>query len=78
MESGSFSKPLFITADGPVDALDLYNPADGKVNRFGRLPFQVSRVGTIGRFTVSRDGRWGLTVQTERWAKDILFVDNFR
>ena len=71
-ENGVF----FITPDGPADALDLYNPSDGKVTRFGRLPFQISRI--ISRFTVSRDGRWGLTLQTDRWAKDVLLVDNFR
>ena len=69
---------FFMTSDGPTDTLDLYNPSDGKVTRFGRLPFQVTRIGTIGRITVSRDGRWALTLQTERWAKDISLVDNFR
>lgn len=49
-----------------------------QVTRFGRLPFQVSRIGTLGRITVSRDGRWALTLQTERWAKDISMIDNFR
>ena len=69
---------FFATPDGSVDALDLFNLRDGKVTRFGRLPFQVSRIGSIGRLTVSRDGRWALTIQTERWAKDISLVDNFR
>jgi hypothetical protein len=69
---------FFIVPDGPVDALDIYNPSDGKVTRFGRLPFQVSRIGTLGRFTVSRDRRWGLSLQTERWANDVMLVDNFR
>jgi len=69
---------FFITRGEPGDALELYNPSDGKVTRYGRLPFQVSRVGSLGRFTVSRDGRWGLSLQTERWAMDLMLVDNFR
>jgi eukaryotic-like serine/threonine-protein kinase len=69
---------FFITRGESVDTVDLYNPSDGKVTLYGRLPFQVSRVGSLGRFTVSRDGRWGLSLQTERWATDMMLVDNFR
>jgi hypothetical protein len=69
---------FFMTEEHDFDALDLYNPADQEVSRIGRLPFQVTRIGDIGRITVSRDGRWALSLQTERWESDIMFVDNFR
>jgi hypothetical protein len=69
---------FFMTPEQSVDALDLFNPDDGRITRFGRLPFQVSRIGNLGRLTVSRDGRWALTLQTERWATDIAMIDNFR
>jgi hypothetical protein len=58
--------------------LDLYSAADQKVSRIGRLPFQIARIGSIGRFSVSRDGRWALGDKTDRWESDIMLVDNFR
>jgi hypothetical protein len=42
------------------------------------LPFRVTEIGDIGRITVSRDGRWALANQTERWEADIMMVDKFR
>ena len=69
---------IFTTPTPEFDALDLYQPTDGKVTRLGRLPFRVSRLPNIDRLTVSRDGRWGLTVETTRLARDLAFVDSFR
>ena len=69
---------FFLTRETEFDALDLYRPATGKVSRIGRLPFRVTEIGDIGRITVSRDGRWALANQTERWEADIMMVDKFR
>ncbi|MGH7552494.1 MAG: TolB family protein, partial [Longimicrobiales bacterium] len=69
---------FFLTRGPEFDALDLYSPVNGRVTRLGRLPFQVTPIGTIGRFTVSRDGRWVLTVQEDRWERDIAMIENFR
>ena len=69
---------FFLTREPEFDALDLYRPDNGKVSRIGRLPFQVSAIGDIGCITVSRDGRWALTNQTDRWEADIMLVDKFR
>jgi Tol biopolymer transport system component len=72
-------KGIFFLASEPgFDALDLYDTATGKVSRIARLPFRVTVLGDIGRFTVSRDGRWALANQTDRWDADIMMVDKFR
>ena len=65
------------TAD-PVDALDLYSFADRRVHRLGELPFSVARYGVARLLTVSRDGRWALAAQIDRWERDILVADNVR
>jgi hypothetical protein len=65
------------TAD-PVDALDLYSVADRSVHRLGELPFSVARYGVARLLTVSRDGRWALAAQIDRWERDILVADNVR
>ena len=69
---------IFLTREAEFDALDLYRLATGKLSRIGRLPFRVTEIGDIGRLTVSRDGRWALANQTERWEADIMMVDKFR
>jgi len=69
---------FFLTSEPGFDALDLYDTATGKVSRLGRLPFRVTVIGDIGRITVSRDGRWALANQTDRWEADIMMVDKFR
>jgi hypothetical protein len=56
----------------------LYDPGSGKVVRTGVLPFRVAAIGDIGRFTVSRDGRWALSHAIDRWDSDIMMIDNFR
>jgi hypothetical protein len=68
----------FLRREPEFDALDLYHPATAKVSRIGHLPFRVTAIGDVGRFTVSRDGRWALADQTERWEADIMMVDKFR
>jgi hypothetical protein len=68
---------FFVTAGRETDAIDLYRFSDQKANRVGRLPFQIPRIGTLGRLTVSRDGRWALTNQVNRWDVDLALVDNF-
>jgi len=65
------------TAD-PVDALDLYSFADRRIHRLGELPFSVARYGVARLLTVSRDGRWALAAQIDRWERDILVADNVR
>jgi hypothetical protein len=69
---------FFLTSEPGFDALDLYDTATGNVSRIARLPFRVSVIGDIGRFTVSRDGRWALANHTDRWDADIMMVDKFR
>jgi hypothetical protein len=69
---------FFLTSEPGFDALDLYDTATGTVSRIARLPFRVTVIGDIGRFTVSRDGRWALANQTDRWEADIMMVDKFR
>ena len=69
---------FFISRERESDAIDLYHPDNGKVSRVGLLPFRVATIGDIGRFTVSRDGRWALTHKIERWDSDIMMIDNFR
>jgi len=69
---------FFVSREREFDAVDLYSPGDKRVTRVGRLPFRVATIGDIGRFTVSRDGRWALTHEIERWDSDIMMIDNFR
>jgi dipeptidyl aminopeptidase/acylaminoacyl peptidase len=60
-----------------ADALDLYSFADRRVHRLGALPFSIARYGVRRVLTVSRDGRWALAAQIDRWERDILVADNF-
>jgi Tol biopolymer transport system component len=66
------------TTTSVPDALDLYSFADRRVHRLGALPFPVARYGVRRVLTVSRDGRWALAAQIDRWDRDILVADNFR
>ena len=52
---------FFVRFERDFEALHVFHPADGTVRMIGRLPLRIPRVGDIGRFTVSRDGRWALT-----------------
>jgi len=58
--------------------LDLYSLADRRVRRLGALPFSIAHNGVRGVLTVSRDGRWALAAQIDRWERDILVADDFR
>jgi Tol biopolymer transport system component len=69
---------MVLREEREFDFLYLYQPADGTVSRIGRLPFRVARIGDIGRFTVSRDGRWALTHQMERTEGSLMMIDGFR
>ena len=66
------------TTPEPSDAVDLYSFADGRVHRLGELPFKVARYGVTRLLTASRDGRWALAAQIDRWERDILVADNVR
>jgi hypothetical protein len=61
------------------DALHLLHPADGTVRMIGRLPLRIPRIGDIGRFTVSRDGRWALTHELDALVDgSLMLIDGFR
>jgi dipeptidyl aminopeptidase/acylaminoacyl peptidase len=69
---------MVLREEGEFDSLHLYQPADGTVRQIGRLPFRVARIGDIGRFTVSHDGRWALTHEMERTEGSLMMIDGFR
>jgi hypothetical protein len=69
---------FFLAMEEEFDAIDFYSFSDRKITRVGRLPFRVVKIGDIGRFTVSRDGRSALTLAVDRWEQDLMIVDNFR
>jgi hypothetical protein len=69
---------FFLRGERDYDSLHLFQPASGTVRLIGRLPFQIARIGDIGRFTVSRDGRWALTHQMERVEGSLMMIDGFR
>jgi Tol biopolymer transport system component len=55
-----------------VDAVEMYRFADRKIVRLGTLPFRV------GRFIVSRDGRWGLASVEAGGESDLILLDGLR
>jgi Tol biopolymer transport system component len=70
---------FFVKWERDFDALHVFHPADRTVRMIGRLPLRVPRVGDIGRFTVSRDGRWGLTHKLDALVDgSLLMIDGFR
>ena len=69
---------MILREEREFDSLHLYEPVGGSVTRIGRLPFRVARIGDIGRFTVSRDGRWALTHEMERTEGSLMMIDGFR
>ncbi len=67
----------FLRQEHPVHAVYLYQFASQATARIGALPFLVARLQTPGRFTVSRDGRWGLMNVVEESRGDLMLLDNF-
>jgi Tol biopolymer transport system component len=70
---------VFLRGEREFDTVQVLNPAEGTVKLIGRLPFRIARIGDIGRFTVSRDGRWVLTHEMERGIDgSLMMIDGFR
>jgi Tol biopolymer transport system component len=70
---------FFLRGERDFDVLHVFSPADGTVKVVGRLPFRVARIGDIGRFTVSRDGRWALSNEMEGGVDgSLMMIDGFR
>jgi Tol biopolymer transport system component len=70
---------FFVRFERDFEALHVFHPADGTVRMIGRLPLRIPRVGDIGRFTVSRDGRWALTHELDALVDgNLMIIDGFR
>jgi hypothetical protein len=69
---------MLLRGERDFDSLHLYQPVGGTFKLIGRLPFRVARIGDIGRFTVSRDGRWALTHEMERTEGSLMMIEDFR
>jgi hypothetical protein len=69
---------LFVTVDKDFDSVALYNFADEKVTRVGRLPFRLTRRNGVCRVAFSPDGRWALANQVTLDESDLLMIENFR
>jgi hypothetical protein len=70
---------FFLRSERGFDALHVFDPTDASVRMIGRVPFQIARVGDIGRFTISRDGRWALTHQVEGSLEgSLMMIEDFR
>ena len=70
---------VFLRGERDFDAVHVFHPVDGTVKSIGRLPFRIARIGDIGRFTVSRDGRWVLTHELEGGVDgSLMMIDGFR
>src|SRR5262249_54323745 len=70
---------FFVRWERDFDALHVFHPAAGTVRMIGRLPLRIPRVGDIGRFTVSRDGRWALTHELDALVDgSLMMIDGFR
>ena len=51
-------------------------PSPGKVTPVGTLPFTISAFG--GSMSVSEDGKWLITNQTNRYDADLMLIENFK
>jgi hypothetical protein len=69
---------VFLSTDGQVDQLSLYEIVNRQVRTLGKLQFRTSRIGGYGQLRVSRDGRWVLLTTTDHWESDIMVADGFR
>jgi hypothetical protein len=70
---------LCLRSESEFDAIDLIQPPERTVKLIGRLPFRVPKIGDIGRFTVSRNGRWALTHEMEGILDGgLMMIDEFR
>src|SRR6185437_5760207 len=67
---------FFMTRDGRADSINFFRFEDSKMTPIGRLPFRISRFN--GGMTVSDDGRWLITTQTNRNDTDLMLIENFR
>jgi len=69
---------FYISFEREGEWTNFYSFKDRKVTKRGRLPFRVARFGNAARFTVSRDGRWALSVEQIRTESDLMLVEEFR
>jgi Tol biopolymer transport system component len=70
---------IFLRGERDFDVLHMFHPTEATVKLIGRLPFRIARIGDIGRFTVSRDGRWVLTHELEGGVDgSLMMIDGFR
>jgi Tol biopolymer transport system component len=67
---------FFVTRDGHGDRINLLRLDDGKVAPVGILPFTISAFG--GSMSVSEDGHWLITNQTNRYDTDLMLIENFK
>jgi Tol biopolymer transport system component len=57
------------------DALAFYDFAERRVRRIGELTFRATETPAVRFLAVSRDGRWVLASNVDRWDRDILVAD---
>jgi Tol biopolymer transport system component len=70
-------KGIFFVTRDRADTINLLPLEDGATARpVGTLPFRISGYG--GSMTVSKDGRWLITNETNRLDTDLMLIENFK